>query len=100
MTSGDSLPQRECASIKCKAMVVDALSVGPGSNKPVIIDPEPTTWDKGGRFKLHANQQPGGKPLFVPASHAGQAFGAQLYADHRHTCAGGTGVRTKSREHG
>lgn len=92
-------PLRKCTSVKCDADVIDALVVGPTSNKPVTIDPEPTTWDKGGRFKLRGEQAEGGKkPLLVRATHAGQAFGAVLFAEHKLSCAGGSGVRTRSRE--
>lgn len=91
---------RECESPRCKADVVDALSiaVGKGGHKDVVLDPEPVTWDQGGRFRLRPHQ-PGGKPQVTELRSAGQAFGGvPLYLAHKLSCGGGTGVKARSKE--
>lgn len=90
---------RECDNIRCRAEVVDALSIGAGAHKKVVLDPHPTTWLNGARFRLSTLQYPDQRPHVVQMRSAGQAFGiTAMFADHRSTCAGGTGVRARSKE--
>lgn len=90
---------RECEAIRCHAPVVDALIIGAGAHKKLVINPQPTTWAGGGRFRLSSLQYTDQRPHVVQLRTASQAFGTKaLYADHRSTCAGGSGVKTRSKE--
>ena len=90
--------QRPCENPRCKADVVDALEIGPTSNKPVVVDPEPTTYAAGGRLRM-SSHQPESKPHVVRLRSAAAAFGlASVYTDHKSTCGGGSGVKTRSKE--
>jgi hypothetical protein len=93
---------RDCKSVKCDAQVADVLVVAKqGAHRTLTVDPEPATWNDGGRVRLHPHQPGTAKhPLAMRIAHAGQAFGAgSLYRPHSETCKGGTGRSTaRSRE--
>lgn len=94
----------DCPNRKCPGQLVRALVIGPTANKPVDIDPVPTTWADGGRYRLR-NHQPDPPREEARRVHVdelripGQAFGpAPLYQKHAWVCGGGSGTRAKSRE--
>lgn len=92
-------PTRECDNLRCHAPVVDALAIGAGGHKKVILNPYPTTWVNGARFRLSVLQFHDQRPHVVQMRVVNQAFGIKtMFADHRTTCAGGSGVRTRSKE--
>jgi len=96
------LTTRDCKSAKCTAPVADVLIVArQGSHKVLAIDPEPTTWENGGRVRLLAHQPGTARhPLASKLAHAGLAAGVRrLFRPHSETCKGGTGrSTTRSRE--
>ena len=90
---------RECERIRCTAVVVDALAIGVSGHRKVVLDPVPTTYAEGARYVASANQWNPGEFLVKQVTQPRQAFGVRwLYADHKRTCAGGTGVKARSRE--
>lgn len=95
------LTTRQCKSARCRREVVDVLLVGITGHKEDVIDPEPATWDKGGRVRI-SPVQPGVAryPLARKLTSARQAFGAgELYRLHSESCAGGRGrTAPRSRE--
>lgn len=92
-----------CPSPRCKRTVAKLLVTGQtGAHKEEVVDPEPVTWESGGRIKL-LDHQPGttAHPLARRLRQAGQAFASDgtLYRPHRDSCAGGTGrTAPRSRE--
>ncbi|HEX8108528.1 MAG TPA: hypothetical protein VF516_12430 [Kofleriaceae bacterium] len=98
------LTTRLCPSPRCRREVVTLLVTGQtGAHKEEVVDPDPTTWDGGGRIRLMTHQPDTAKyPLGRRLQHAGQAFGATgLYRPHSTTCGGGTGrAAPRNREHG
>jgi hypothetical protein len=90
---------RQCERVRCTAVVVDALAIGVTAHSKVVLNPVPTTHADGARFR-RSTHQPDPEELHVSrVAHTQQAFGIRwLYAEHKLTCAGGTGVKARSRE--
>lgn len=94
----------DCPNRRCTGHLVEALVIGPTSNKPVQLDPRPTTWADGGRYRIRQHQPdpPRGEARRVHVDELripGQAFGTVLlYQKHIWVCGGGSGAKTRSRE--
>jgi hypothetical protein len=93
---------RTCERLRCNAEVFDALevAVGAGMHKKVVLDVEPTTWAGGARHRLSTQQPPDAHEVHVVlVRNSIAAFGLRaMYRRHAESCAGGSGVKTRSKE--
>lgn len=94
---------RDCHNPRCKGQVIDALAIGPSSNKEVLLDPVQVSWANNGRYRVRQHQPaPTGTTVRVHVDElraAGQGFGsALLYQKHAWVCGGGVGTKSRSRE--
>lgn len=90
---------RECKKIRCRAVVIDALAIGVTAHKKVVLDPVPAPYASGGRFRRSTHQPYADELHVVQVNQPQQAFGIRwLYVEHKSTCAGGSGAKTRSRE--
>jgi hypothetical protein len=95
---------RDCPSPRCDSEVIDALVIGPSSNKEVLLDPVMVGWADNGRYRVRAHQPdpPRNQPARLHVDelrNPAQGFGSTLlYRKHAWVCGGGSGTKTKSRE--
>ncbi len=94
--------KRTCEKLRCRAKVFDALeiAVDAGMHKKVVLDVEPTTWADGARYRMSAQQPPDATEIHVVLVRTGgAAFGIRtMYRRHAESCAGGSGVKARSKE--
>jgi hypothetical protein len=95
---------RDCPNKKCDGQVIDAMVIGPSSNREVLLDPEQASWADGGRYRVRTHQpdppRNQDRRLHVDElRNPAQGFAsARLYRKHAWVCGGGSGTRAKSRE--
>jgi hypothetical protein len=95
---------RDCPNRKCDGGVIDALVIGPTSNKEVLLDPVEVGWANNGRYRVRAHQPdpPRNQPVRLHVDelrNPAQAFGSvKLYRKHLWVCGGGSGTKGRSRE--
>jgi hypothetical protein len=99
--SGFTPVPRDCDNVRCKAKVFDALEVaaGSGAHRKVVLDVKPKSWVDGGRYRPSTHQPNADELHVVGLRTGGQAFGiTTMYRKHADSCAGGTGVKARSKE--